>query len=98
MQQPQHQRTISDSKFGFEGSKNLKQKILARQDDLKILEQKMDEARQTTTDMQNQQANLSNMLAQKCDQMKVHLEEKFEKIEQDMKKHFAQQKAESSRL
>ena len=30
--------------------------------------------------------------------MKDTLENKFDKIEQDMKKHFAQQKAESSRL
>ena len=79
-------------------AKNLKQKILARQEDLRILEEQMYANRQNTKDMQGQSENLQSMLASKCESMKEHLEEKFEKIEQDMKKHFAQQKAESSRL
>ena len=90
MNQSSRHEAINETKFGFEGSKNLKQKILTRQDELRCLKQKMDVHRNNTDEMEQRQEELSNMLAQKCDTMKEHLEEKFEKIEQDMKKHFAQ--------
>ena len=80
------------------GSGSLKGKLLSLEELVRSITEEMNQHKKEVQVLRSEKDTLENVLHMKISDVRKNLMNEINRVEEDMKKHFSQQKAENSRL